>query len=385
MDLSGLIKKHEKEFIALRREFHSIPELGFKEFETTDRIVQYLKEWDIEVTTFDELTGAVGLLGNNSNFETICIRADIDALPIKEETGLEYASKNQGNMHACGHDGHIAIALGTAKILSILKDKLRVNVKFLFQPSEEAPGGAESMIENHVLKDVDSIIGLHIFPTLASGVFGIKEGHLMAATDVFDISIKGKGGHGAIPHKAVDSILTATEIITSFQKIISRELDPLSSAVISVGTIHAGSAANIIPEDLTMSGTVRTFDVDVRNYIKNRMEEIVSSITKTNKATYVLNHTYGVPAVTNDINLTRKIKNILEKSLGEDSLVETDPTMSSEDFALYQEQIPGTFMFLGSQNKDKKIVNLLHHSQYSIDENVLAIGVRGFCEIILNY
>lgn len=386
-EISHIINEHKEKFISIRREFHAIPELGFNEFKTTDIIVKYLKKWGIKVTTFDGLTGVVGLLGESSNFKTIGIRADIDALPIHEKTGLEYASQNKGIMHACGHDGHIAIALGTAKILSMLKDKLKVNVKFIFQPAEETTGGAKMMIENHVLEKpvLDAILGLHIFPTLDSGTFGIKEGPIMAAADKFNITIEGKGGHGGMPHKAVDPIIIATEIVSNFQNIISRELDPLSSAVITIGTINAGTAFNVIPEDLNMSGTIRTFDIDIGEYIKSRMEEIVANATKGHRGSYIFEHTYGVPAVINDVEVTKKIRNILINSIGKSSIVEAQPTMSSEDFSLYQQYVPGIFMFLGSKNKDMGIINSLHHPKYSIDEEILAIGVRAFCEIVLNY
>lgn len=386
-EISDIINEHKEEFISIRREFHAIPELGFNEYKTTDKIEKYLQKWGLKVYSFEGSTGTVGTLGENTDNETIGIRADIDALPIWEKTGFEYASQNEGIMHACGHDGHIAIALGTAKILSLLKDRLKVNVKFIFQPAEETAKGAKMMIENRVLENpnIDTIIGLHIYPNLDSGIIGVKEGPMMAAADKFNITVKGKGGHGAMPHKSVDPIVIATEIISNFQKIISRELDPLKSVVISIGTINAGTKFNIIPDELNMSGTVRSFEPDVREYIKKRIEEIVKNVTKGSGGSYEFEYLYGVPAVINDIETTKKIRTILKKSIGEDCLIEIEPAMISEDFAEFQLHVPGTFMFLGTYNKDKGITMPLHHPEYTIDEEILAVGIRAFCEIVLNY
>jgi amidohydrolase len=387
MDISNLIEKYTEEFTSVRREFHMIPELGFKEFKTTEGIVKYLEHLDIKVKTFNDLTGAVGMLEVNEKYKTIGIRADIDGLPIYEKTGLEYTSKNNGMMHACGHDGHIAIALGTAKILTMLKDTLKVNVKFIFQPAEETTQGAEKIIENHALENpkLDAIFGLHIIPGMESGSIGLKEGPIMAAADKFEITIKGKGGHGAMPHKTIDPIVIAGDIISSFQKVISREVDPLDSAVISIGIINAGTAFNIIPEEVHMAGTVRTFDPYNREHIKNRINEFLEGITRGYGGSYSLKYTYGIPAVRNDSKITKKIKKILEHSIGQEAVVEAQPTMGSEDFALFLQQVPGSFIFLGSNNQNEGVVNSLHHPEYTIDEKVISVGVRAFCEIILNY
>lgn len=386
--LLGKILKFENDLIALRREFHSIPELAFEEYETSKRITKYLKKWGLEVKADDSKTGVVGLLRGVKTGKTIAIRADIDALPIKEETGLNFSSKNEGKMHACGHDGHIAIGLETARILSQYKEKLKGNVKFIFQPAEEIGKGAEFMMEKHVLNnpDVDAIVGLHIWPDLGSGYIGIKHGTIMAAIDKFVIEIIGIGGHGAIPHKSVDPIVMASEIITSFQKIINREIDPLKVAVITVGTINGGTAFNVIPNKVKITGTVRTFDPEIREFIPQRLERITDSITSGGRGRYKFNYIYVVPATINDNNLTEKVIKIIKNTYESNKVIESiRPSMVGEDFSLYQEKIPGTYFFLGTRNEKKGLTHSVHHSKYSIDEDVLKIGVRNFCEIVLGY
>jgi amidohydrolase len=284
---------------------------------------------------------------------TLGIRADIDALPVEEKTGLDFSSQNKGVMHACGHDSHIAIGLGAAKILSQNREELNGNIKFIFQPGEETLVGARGMIKDGVLKnpEPDAIIYLHNWPDLETGFIGIKKGLIMAATDKFEIIIKAKGRHGAIPHEAVDPILTASNIVIKLQEIVSRETDPLDTAVISVCTFQAGSVFNIIPDEVKLIGTVRTFDPELREYIAGRIEDIVVGISKAGRCEYDLNYIKGVPPTINDEKLSKKIIEVLIESFGEDKIIQDIwPSMGGEDFSFFQERVPGTYFFLGTRN-----------------------------------
>jgi amidohydrolase len=376
------------ELISIRRWFHKHPELGFNEHETSARIAGYLRDYGLEVTTGIGKTGVVALLKGEIPGKTIGIRADIDALPIEENTDLDFSSNNKGVMHACGHDSHITIGLGTAKVLSRFKSKLQGNVVFIFQPAEELLTGAKAMIDDGLFNKykIDAIIGLHNWPGLDSGIIGIKSGPIMAAVDKFEVSIKGMGGHGAIPQKAVDPIVMVSEIILAFQKIVSREIDPLEAAVLTVGTINGGTAFNIIPDQVQISGTVRTFKPRIRKYIPERMEEIVAGITKGDKGEYDFNYDFGIPATINDEQFTTNIEKKLISVLGEKKVKNVNkPSMGGEDFSLYLEQVPGTYFFLGTRNKEDGLIFPIHHNKFSIDEKILPLGVRAFCEIALSY
>ncbi|ADL12337.1 M20 metallopeptidase family protein [Acetohalobium arabaticum] len=387
-NLTDRISDFEEDLITIRREFHKHPETAFNEYETADRIADYLNDWGLEVKTEVGKTGVVGLLRGSNPGKTIAIRVDIDALPIEEETGFEFASQNEGIMHACGHDGHIAVGLGAAKILSEYREELNGNVKFIFQPAEEILSGSEAMLEDGVLSEpeVDAILGLHIWPDIESGSVGIKEGPVMAAVDKFEVEIKGKGGHGAIPNKSIDPIVMGSEAVKSLQKIVSREISPLDSAVITVGTFNAGTAFNVIPDKVELSGTVRTFDSEVRKFISNRIEGIIANVTEGARGEYNLDYEFGIPATVNDARFTAQTKKVAEDILGTDRVVEDiEPSMGGEDFSLYQQEVPGTYLFLGTYNEDKGLTDSIHHPEFSIDEDILSIGVKVFSEIVFDF
>ena len=382
------IEDFKNELVEIRRKFHQIPELGFEEYETSALINDYLKNWGIETKRNVGETGVTALIKGKGEGKTIAIRADIDALPIEEKTDLGFASKNKGKMHACGHDSHITIALGTAKVLSKYKDRLNGNIKFIFQPAEEILSGAKAMIEDGVLKDpeVDAIIGLHNWPELNSGEIGIKTGSIMAAADKFEVVIKGVGGHGALPHKTVDPIVVSAEIINALQRIISREIDPQETAVISIGTLNSGTAFNIIPDELKFSGTVRTFDDNIRKYIARRMEEIISAACQGAGCDFDFDYHFGIPATVNDEKFTQRVIKVLREKLRDTKIVEpVTPSMGGEDFSLFLNKVPGTYFFLGTGNEEKGIIHSIHHPKYIIDEDILPIGVKAFSEIVLNY
>lgn len=388
LKLKKSILEIEDEVINLRRKIHQNPELGFEVQETANLISNYLKKLGIEVTEKVGKNGVVGLLKGNNADKTLAIRADMDAIPIQEETNLEFKSQNDGIMHACGHDGHVAIALGTAKILSQIKEKINGNIKFIFQPAEEKVTGAKAMIEDNVLENpkVDAIMGLHIWPDLKSGKIGIKEGPIMAAVDEFHIEVIGKGGHGAIPNKAVDPIVIASEIVGSLQKIVSREIDPLKAGVITVGTFNGGSSFNVIPDRVKMSGTVRTFDQEVRSFINQRIEKILKSSVEGNRANYDLNYKFAHPSTNNDKKLTNQfIKKLKEVFETENIITNFESSMGGEDFSLYQQEVPGTYMFLGTKNNKKNKTYPIHHPKYDIDESILKYGVEVFTNLAIDF
>ncbi len=288
MEFTHKITTLEKDLIEWRREFHRIPEVAMEEEKTAASIAAKLRAWGLSVYTGVGKTGVVGILQGGQKGKTLGIRADIDALPVLEQTNLPFTSTHTGRMHACGHDGHIAIALGTAKLLSDIQDQLKGTVVFLFQPAEETLNGAQAMLSSEILKELhfDGVVGLHIWPDVPLGKIAVRGGPVMAAVDRFTVKIIGKGGHGAIPQKSVDPVVVASETVLALQRIVSREIDPLKPAVLTVGRIEGGTTFNVIPDSVELEGTVRTFDPDVRSFVAQRMEEIIKGVTAGSRATY---------------------------------------------------------------------------------------------------
>jgi amidohydrolase len=303
----------------------------------------------------------------------------MDALPIQEENAFEFVSKNPGVMHACGHDGHTAMLLGTAKILTGLRDEIAGEVRFLFQHAEELfPGGAEELVQAGVMDGVDLVIGQHLWALLETGKIGVAAGPLMAAPDTFRITIIGKGGHAAQPHQAVDSIAIGAQVVTNLQHIVSRSTDPLQPLVVSVTKFVGGTADNVIPGSVELIGTVRTFDAQLRETVPVLMERIVKGITEAHGATYSFEYHKGYRPVINDAEVTRKVREALIEAFGEDAVQQAEPTMGGEDFSAYQQKAPGTFFFVGAGNAAKGIVYPHHHPRFTIDEDALPIGVTAF-------
>jgi len=376
------------ELVNIRRYFHKYPELGFKEYKTSTKIAELLKSWGLEVESGVGITGVVGLVKGEREGKTIAIRADIDALPIAEKTSLAFASQHQGAMHACGHDGHITIVLGAAKILSELKEHITGNIKFIFQPAEEGPGGAEKMIADDVLENpkVDAIIGLHIWPEIESGYVGVSRGPIMAAADRFDITIKGVGGHGAVPHMAVDPIVVGAQIVTALQTIVSREIDPLDCAVISNCVFNSGTVFNVIPDEVNISGTVRTLNPKIRDIIPGRMESVINGIASSMRCEAEFKYSYYYPATINDKAFTQFFEKVARNVLGSDKVFEiARPSMGGEDFSFYLKEVPGTYFFLGTKNEEKGLTKSIHHPEYNIDEDILPLGVELFCNTAIEY
>ena len=359
--------KYKEEIVRLRRDFHMHPELGFEEQRTLKIVEEYLKELGIKTKRM-ATTGVVGYLDNGGNI-TIALRADMDALPIQEENDVPYKSRYPGKMHACGHDAHTAMLLVAAKILS--QRKLKGNVRFLFQPAEEGLNGAKRMIDDGALKGVDKIIGLHVWAELPSKVIAISPGPIMASVDHFKIIIRGKGGHGASPHQTNDPILCASSLITSLQSIVSRNISPLESAVVTVGKISGGTAFNIIPENVEMEGTVRTFSEEVRSLIERRLGEIVKHHSLALGCRGELIYKKLNSATVNDEELAQIGKEVASKIT---RVVEQKKTMGGEDFSEYARIIPGLFVYLGIRNEEKGIIYPHHNPRFNIDEDALPYG-----------
>ncbi len=371
--------------VELRRRLHQQPELGFREYLTSELISQKLQAWGIEHQTGIAETGIVAIIKGNKPGPVLGIRADMDALPIQEENEVSYKSRHDGKMHACGHDGHIAIALGTAYYLANHRDNFAGTVKIIFQPAEEGPGGAKPMIEAGVLKnpDVDAIIGLHLWNNLPLGTVGVRNGALMAATECFNCTIFGKGGHGAIPHQTIDSILVTAQIVNALQTIVSRNINPLDSAVVTVGEFHAGTALNVIADTARISGTVRYFNPELGNLLPKRLEEIIAGVCASHGARYDLNYHRLYPPVINDnriVDLVRSVASeVIETTAG---IVPECQTMGGEDMSFFLQAVPGCYFFLGSANPNKNLAYPHHHPRFDFDEIALGMGVEIFVRCV---
>jgi amidohydrolase len=389
LDIISAAKKVHNEVIAWRRDLHRIPEIGFELEQTSRYIRDRLDQMDIPYQVIAQ-TGIVALIEGGKPGPTLALRADMDALPIAEETGLPFASTN-GSMHACGHDAHAAMLLGTAKMLKAISADLKGSVKLLFQPGEEGHGGAEAMIKDGCLEnpDVHAAAGLHvgqIFPEVKTGQIGICEGPILAAATAFTVTVKGKSTHGALPHLGVDAITVAAEIILALQKIVSREVDPLSSAVLTVGKIEGGEAINIVTPRVVFSGDFRTLSEDDRQFITTRLKEICTSIAKANRAEAEIEILGGYPPTVNDEQFTTRVLAAAKAVVGADNIVTLKkPNMGTEDMSLYLQKVPGSFFVLGTGNADKGITYPHHNARFDLDEDALWIGPAIFTNLVLDY
>lgn len=380
------ILAHAKEIldyvIDMRRDFHKYPETGFQETRTAGVIAEELKRTGFDVQTDIAKTGVVGTLHVNGAADTVAFRADMDALPVTEENSLEYKSRNEGVAHACGHDANMAMLLGTARLIVRMKDKLKRSVKLIFQPCEEQhPGGAKLMVEAGVLHDVNEIYGLHIEPNIPSGIFGLRAGAAMAATDRILITIIGKGGHASTPHLCVDPIVTAAEVILAVQTIVSRKVNPLSPCVISLCQISGGTTFNVIPDRVKIVGTVRTLAKELRYRMPLLLEGAIKGITSLNNASYQFEYLKGHPPLHNPQPQVDFVRNKITEMFGNKSVENIDPKMGGEDFSYYLEKIKGAYFFLGSGDLEKGTNQPLHSSRFLIDEEILYMGPALFAYI----
>lgn len=379
------IRNLQAQLVIWRRKLHQNPELGFKERQTAAFIAHKLTEWGIPHTTGIAQTGIVGVIEGSQPGKVLGIRADMDALPIQEENDVPYRSQNDGIMHACGHDGHTAIALGTAYYLWQQRSRLVGTVKIIFQPAEEGPGGAKPMIEAGVLQNpaVDAIIGLHLWNNLPVGTVGVRSGALMAAVECFRCTILGKGGHGAMPHQTTDAVLVGSHIVNALQTVVSRNVDPIDSAVVTVGTFHAGTALNVIADTARISGTVRYFNPKLEGFIQQRIEAIIAGVCQSHNASYDLDYWQLYPATVNNAEMAALVQSVasevIETPLG---VVPECQTMGGEDMSFFLREVPGCYFFLGAANAAKQLDFPHHHPRFDFDESVLCVGVEMFVRCV---
>jgi amidohydrolase len=388
VDLSQIrlaIQALQPELVEWRRRLHQRPELGFQEQRTAEFITKKLQEWEIDHQIGIAKTGIVATIASNRPGPVLAIRADMDALPIQEENDVPYRSLHDGIMHACGHDGHTAIALGTAYYLAQHRDDFAGTVKMIFQPAEEGPGGAKPMVEEGVLKnpDVDAIIGLHLWNNLPLGTVGVRSGALMAAVECFHCTILGRGGHGAMPHQTVDSIVVSAQIVNALQTIVARNVDPIDSAVVTVGELHAGTAHNVIADTARISGTVRYFNPKMEGYFGKRIEQVIAGICQSQGASYELEYCRLYPPVINDANMAELVRSVaLEVVETPAGIVPECQTMGGEDMSFFLEAVPGCYFFLGSANPAKDLAYPHHHPRFDFDETALGMGVEIFVRCV---
>ncbi len=371
----------------LRRDFHRHPEIGFQEVRTAGIVARELNTLGLEVITGVGKTGVVAVLEGKQPGPTALLRFDMDALPIQEETGAAYASINPGLMHACGHDGHTAIGLTVARILQSHRDELAGTVKFIFQPAEEGLGGAEAMIADGILKDPkpDISLALHLWNEKPLGWIGAASGPVMAAAEIFSIRVIGKGGHGAVPQLAIDPVLAAAQIITAVQSIVSRNVSPLQSAVISITTMRSGEAFNVIPPEVELQGTIRTFDPEVRLRILERFTQVATGVGEALGCQVEVNVKSITSAVSNNSELAMRFQKTIAQLLPETKLVTDYRTMGSEDMAFIMQEVPGCFFFIGSANPEKGLDAAHHHPRFDFDERALSQGAALMAAIASEY
>lgn len=376
------------EMVAVRRDLHMHPETAFEEFRTSGIVADTLKSLGLEVQTGVGKTGVVAILDGATDGPTVLVRADMDALPIDEATGAEYASLTANKSHACGHDGHTAIGLAVAKILNKHKDKLAGRVKFVFQPAEEVGKGAVAMIEDGALQNPrpDVSVGLHLWNTLPVGTFGMADGPIMAGSSTWHASLTGRGGHGAQPHQTIDPVVTAAHIVTALQTIVSRNVNPEDTAVVSVTQIHTGDTHNVIPQTAELVGTMRAFKTEVRDLVTQRMEEIIKNVAAAFGCEYTFEIDHATIPVVNNPAVNARLRPVMAELIGGEQNIRTDArTMGGEDMAFFMDDIPGVFMFVGSANAERGLNFGHHHPRFDFDEAALPIGAAALASAVAEY
>ncbi|MGI5997845.1 MAG: M20 metallopeptidase family protein [Lutispora sp.] len=387
--IDALIEKNIDKVIAIRRDIHENPELGTKEYRTSAKVAEVLEKLNIETQKNVGGTGVVGFIKGNTSGKTILLRADMDALPLDELTDLEYKSKVPGVMHACGHDVHTSVLLGAAMVLSELRDQIRGNIKLVFQPAEECnpTGGARYMIEDGVLENpkVDAALALHVWD-LPLGQVALKSGPVMAQSDRIFITIKGKSSHGAQPQEGIDAIVAAAHVITALQTIVSRKIDPMDSAVVTIGKINGGNRYNVIADTVSMEGTVRLFDAKVASVIPGMIKEIVTNVCNAFGCDYEFQYVNGYSLTVNDDAMTEKAKNSFIKVLGEENVIIAQrPASGGEDFSEFAKCVPSVFYWLGIRSDINEGRCVIHNPNFLVDERAIAIGIKTMCTAALDY
>jgi amidohydrolase len=384
-DVREATERVRETVIQWRRRLHQDPELSFHEERTAQFVYDTLASFGGLELSRPTPTSVVARLTGAHPGPVLAIRADMDALPIQERNTHDFVSRNPGVMHACGHDGHTSMLLGAANVLCGLRDELHGEVRFFFQHAEElSPGGAEEMVQAGVMDGVDSVIGAHLWSPLEVGKVAVESGPVMAAPDTFQLTVKGRGGHAAIPQQTVDSIAVAAQVVTNLQHIVARNMDPLESVVVSVTRFVAGTTYNVIPESAELWGTVRTFDAGLRDHVPELMERVVKGVTEAHGASYELVFERGYRPVINDAEVAARMRRIVQETLGADALVEKQKTMGAEDFSAYLQRSPGCFFFVGARNEARGIVQPHHHERFDVDERALDHGTRLFVAAALD-
>lgn len=364
--------------IEWRRHLHMNPELSFEEKETSQFVYDTLSSFNnLEISRPTETSVVAVLRGGESTGKMLGLRADMDALPITEETQLDFASKKEGIMHACGHDAHTAMLLGAAKILSENYDKLQGDIKFIFQHAEELlPGGAQEMVKEGVADDLDYVAGLHVMSHLDVGKIGIVYGNMTSNTDVFDLRVTGKGGHSSQPENSVDPVVIGSQIVNNLQHVVSRNVSPSDELVISITEINGGTAKNVIPEYVDIGASIRSYNPDVREKAVQSIERIIKGVTEAHEADYEFNYTYGYSSVVNNENLTKIVESVISEEFGSQAIEYPEPIMGGEDFSAFSEKVPGCFVAIGAKNDDMNFNFPHHHPRFGIDEQSLENGLR---------
>jgi len=376
------IKALSDKIISTRRDIHQHPELAFDEHRTAQLVADRLQSFGMDVQTGVGKTGVVGILKGNSSGKTIALRADMDALPMQETSDIPYKSQNDGVMHACGHDGHTAMLLGAAEALSQKTDKLNGTVKFIFQPAEEGQGGARYMIEDGALNGVDEVYGIHLWNYQEYGTVGVKSGPILAAADLFEITVHGKGGHGAAPQGTKDAVVIASHLVQTLQTIVSRNTNPIESTVVTIGQINGGYNFNIIADTVTMKGTARAYSEENRQLIKTRMAEIIKGTEQIFGCKIDFDYEDGYPPTVNHPIESEKLLNAARNIVGDGA---GDPylSMGGEDFSYFLQKVPGCFFFVGSAPKDREPLSVPHHcSHFDFDERALLVGSSVYLQLV---
>ncbi|MFZ7101626.1 MAG: amidohydrolase [Peptococcaceae bacterium] len=382
--VKNLAEKYHDFIVALRREFHMHPEPSFKEFRTSQRIKEELEALGIPFETVGE-TGVVGVVRGEQPGKTIALRADMDALELQESNDIEYKSKQDGYMHGCGHDAHTAMLLGAGKILNEVKESLQGKVKLIFQPAEEVALGAKMMVEAGVLEDVDETFAIHVWANLPAGQISVDPGPRMAATDVFKLIFTGKGGHGSAPHEGIDAIVAASSFVMNVQSIVSREISPLDSVVVSVGIFNSGTRFNVIASEAYLEGGTRYFSREMAATIPQMIERIAQNTAAAYRAEVKFEYIYGTPPCINHEASAARAAASVKKLFGEEAVVSQEKVTGGEDFAFFVEKIPGAIAFLGCKNPQKQADFPHHHPRFNIDEDVLSRGAALYAQYALDY
>ncbi|XKM14289.1 M20 family metallopeptidase [Orbaceae bacterium ac157xtp] len=383
--ISEIVKQHESDMIAFRRDLHKNPELPFEEVRTTNRIAEELDKIGITYRR-TEPTGIIAEIKGGKPGKTVLLRADIDALPVQElNDKIDYKSSIEGKMHACGHDSHAAMLLTAAKVLYAIRADLPGNIRLIFQPAEEIAQGAKAMVKQGAVEGVDNAFGMHIWSQMPHDKVSCVVGPSFASADIFTVKFKGQGGHGSMPHDTVDAVMVASSFVMNIQSIVSREIDPLEPAVVTIGRMEVGTRFNVIAENAVLDGTVRCFNVAVREKIESAIRRYADQVAATYRAKAVVEYTYGTLPVVNEAKSALLAQEVIKQAFGESYLYQERPTTGGEDFSYYTENIPGAFALVGSGNPKKDTKWAHHHGCFNIDEDAMIRGAELYAQYAWAY